>query len=125
VEEGERPPVDREALVQEFEPAAVKVPVGDVVRLVTQQRRRGKEAWYEVDPPLVDHQALNWTDPTVVSQALLPPREQTLRVRPLPQGDEAEVVCARDEDVLLARTLAVQRDRLEQVRDQDNLGAEQ
>src|SRR5579859_4771965 len=50
-----------------------QVPVGDVVRIVSQNVDSGKETWYEVDPLLVNKHPTSWIHPAVLAQPVLPP----------------------------------------------------
>ena len=107
-----------------FQAPRRQVPVGDVERGVAEDVDSRPESGRQVDPPLVDEAALLGFVEAVVLEALRPPVEQRVRRLPSPEGDEAEVVRAGDEDVLFARLATVAGERRGEVRRQDHIVAQ-
>jgi hypothetical protein len=99
-----------------FEVTAVQVPVGDVVLRVAHDRTIGYEPRREIEPALVDEEALQRIDSAVVQEALAPPPQQRVRLLARAERDVTEVVDTREQDVDLARALAVIGERHRVVR---------
>jgi hypothetical protein len=87
--------------------SAVQVPVGHVVGRIAQNVEVWHYPVHEIHPPLVDEVPGIGGDHTVRLQALGPPVEQIVRTWASLQGDKAQVVGARDQDVGLGGPLPV------------------
>ena len=99
----------------------VQVPVGDVEAGVSQEVKVRGHTGNQVDPTLVDEETPLGVQDAVGLQALSPPVQELVGELPRLHADEAEVVCAGDEDVLLAWAPAVARHWAEVVRREDEL----
>ena len=116
VEQLERHAVDEPAPVALLDRARGEVPVGDVEAGVAQHIEIVGHPRHQVDPALVDEEAALGVDDAVALEPHAPPVEQLVGERRRADADEAEVVGARDQDVLLVGLAPVARHRVGEVR---------
>ena len=111
--------IDQVAVAVPFEPAAVQVPVGDVVLGLANDREVAQEAGHQVEPPLVDEQSPG-SDRRGSRGATAPPTSPAARSTSAPGATRhvPEVVDPGEHDVDLGRLAPVGRDRLTVVRNQ-------
>src|SRR5581483_7546709 len=113
VEEAQRLAVHGVAALVRDDVALEEVPVGDVVPRVAKYPVV-EVARHEVDDSLVDEELLLGRQDRVEAEQVAPPVEERTAARA--DRHAAEVEDARAEDVDLARTIAVARERPQRVR---------
>jgi hypothetical protein len=98
-----------------------EVPVRDVAAAIGEQADAAEHARDEVEPVLVDEQAVGDVDPAATLQALRPPLQKARALVAAAHRDEAGVVGAGLHHVGLRRRLPVERHGVEEVRREHDL----
>ncbi len=103
VEKTEGPAVDGVSGRPLLNVAVAQVPVGDVVTGVPVDRHAFEQAGRQIHPALVHEKPAARIDPALIVEAALPPAQETKSRQAPPEGDEAEIVGSRLQDLPLAR----------------------